>query len=183
MDHRAIGLIETTSVARGIQSADEMLKSASVELIMARPACPGKYLAMVAGDVGAVQSAVDSGKAVTGEFLVDSFVIASVHPAVFPALTACTIIDRIQSLGIIETYSVAASIIAADECVKSADVSLIEIRCATGLAGKSFVTLTGDVGSVNAAVEAGLGAVADSSLVLSHVVIPSPSPELLGRLT
>lgn len=182
MDHRAIGLIETTSVARGVQSADEMLKSASVDLLMARPACPGKYLAMVAGDVGAVQNAVDAGKRVTGEFLVDSFVIAAVHPAVFPALTACTVIARLQALGIIETYSVAAAIIAADECVKSADVDLIEVRCATGLAGKSFLTINGDVGSVNAAVEAGLGAIADTSLILSHVVIPSPSPELMGSI-
>ena len=182
MEYRAIGLIETNSVAKGIQAADEMLKSASVELIMARPACPGKYLAMIAGDVGAVQNAVDAGKQASGEFIVDSFVIPIVHPEVFPALSACSQVVELRALGIIETYSVAAAIMAADEAVKSASVDLMEIRCATGLAGKSFVTLTGDVGSVNAAIEAGLGAISDSGLVMSHVVIPSPSPELRGSL-
>lgn len=183
MDYRAIGLIESNSVAKGVQAADEMLKSASVELIMARPACPGKYLAMVAGEIGAVSSSVEAGKRVVEEFLVDTFTIANVHPDVFPALTGCTIIDRRGSVGIIETYSVAGAIVAADEAVKSADVDLIEVRCATGLAGKSYLTVTGDVGSVNAAIDAGVGSLADAGLVLAQVVIPNPAPELMGAIT
>lgn len=182
MEHRAIGFVETTSVARGIHAADEMLKAASVELLLARPCCPGKYLVMIAGSVGAVQSAVDCGVRVTDEFLVDSFTIGSVHPAVFDAIAACTAIEKPQALGIIETYSAAAAIMAADGAVKSADVELIEVRLATGLAGKSFVTMTGDVGSVSAAVEAALGALSERGMVLSHVVIPSPSPELWASI-
>ena len=61
MDFKAIGLIELNSVAKGIHSADEMIKAASVELIMARPVCPGRYLALIAGDVGSVQNSVDVG--------------------------------------------------------------------------------------------------------------------------
>lgn len=182
MEHRSIGLMETTSVAKGVESADEMVKAASVDLIMARAACPGKYLAMVAGEVGAVQNAMEAGKRVVGEFLVDTFVIPNVHPAVFPALSALTRIREPGSLGIIETFSVASAIMAADAAVKEAEVELIEVRCATGLAGKSFLMLTGDVGSVNSAIEAGLEAVSDSGLILSHVVIPSPSEELFGCL-
>jgi len=182
MEHRSIGLIETTSVAKGVESADEMIKAASVELIMARPACPGKYLAMVSGEVGAVQNSVDAGRRVAGEFLVDTFVIPNVHPAVFPALSALTQIRELNALGIIETFSVASAIMAADAAVKEAEVELIEVRCATGLAGKSFLMLTGDVGSVDSAVQAGLEAVRDSGLILSHVIIPSPSPELFGCL-
>lgn len=182
MEHRAIGFLETTSVARGIQAADEMLKAASVELLMARPCCPGKYLVMIAGNVGAVQNAVDCGVRVTDEFLVDSFTIGSVHPAIFNAIAACTPIETRRALGIIETYSAAAAIVAADGAVKAADIELIEIRLAAGLAGKSFLTMTGDVGSVDAAVEAGLRALSEHGMVLSHVVIPSPSPELWASI-
>ena len=66
MEFRAIGLIELNSVAQGILVADEMLKASDVDLIMARSACPGRYLAMVAGDVGAVQNAVEVGRQAGG---------------------------------------------------------------------------------------------------------------------
>ena len=183
MEFKAIGLVELNSVAKGIHCADEMIKAASVELIMARPVCPGRYLALIAGDVGSVQNAVDVGREIAGEFLVDSFMIPNVHPSVFPALSCSTQILDIRALGIIETYSAASCILAADAAVKAAAVEIIEIRCATGLAGKSYVTLTGDVGSVQAAVESGLGALEDQGLIQSHVVIPSLSRELYPNLT
>lgn len=182
MELNAIGLIEIDSIARGVECADDMLKAANVELLMARAVCPGRYLAMIAGDVGAVQNSVDVGRKTAGEFIVDTFVIPNVHSKIFPALSCTTKITAIISLGIIETYSVASCITAADAAAKAAHVELIEIRCATGLAGKSFVTLTGDIGSVNAAVDAGIAAIEAGGLIHSHVVIPSPSKDLHKRL-
>jgi microcompartment protein CcmL/EutN len=182
MEYKAIGLLETNSVAKGVECADDMIKAAEVVLLMARSACPGRYMVMIAGDVAAVEDAVDAGKEMAGEFLVDTFVIPNVHPAVFPALSCSTEITQIEALGIIETYTVASCITAADAAVKAGDVDLIEIRCATGLAGKSFVTLTGDVASVNAAVEAGVAQIQDEGLIQSHVVIPSLSKELYSSL-
>ena len=75
-------------------------------------------------------------------------------------------------------FPVVSSIMAADAAVKDADVDIIEIRCATGLGGKSFLYLTGDVASVNSAVEAGIDTLEGSGLILSHVVIPYPSEEI-----
>lgn len=182
MEYKAIGLVELNSVAKGIESADEMIKAAEVELLMARSACPGRYLAMIAGDVGAVDDSIGVGKRVAGEFLVDTFVIPNVHPSVFPALSCATSIPELDALGVIETYSSASCIMAADAAAKAGDVELIEIRCATGLAGKSFVTMTGDVDSVNASVSAGIEALEDEGLIMSYVVIPSPSKELYASL-
>ncbi len=182
MEIKSIGLLETNSVAKGLECADEMIKTSDVELLTARTTCPGRYMVMIAGDVAAVDNAVDVGKNVAGEFLVDKFVIANVHGSVFPALSCSSTIGEIGALGIIETYTVASCIIAADAAAKSADVELIEIRCATGLAGKSFVTLTGDVGSVRAAVDAGVGELEKEGLIQSHVVIPSLSRELRASL-
>jgi len=97
-------------------------------------------------------------------------------------LSCVTPMPLINALGIIETFSTVSCIVAADAAAKAGDVELIEIRCATGLAGKSYVTLTGDVGSVNAAVDAGVAEVAEEGMIQSHVVIPSPSKELFSRL-
>jgi len=182
MELKSIGLLETNSVAKGVESADEMLKTADVDLIMARTTCPGRYMVMISGEVAAVQNSVDVGKDVAGEFLVDTFVIANVHADLFPALNCASQVVEIESLGIIETYTVASCITAADAAAKSAAVQLIEIRCATGLAGKSFVTMTGDVGSVRAAVDAGVGELEGEGMIQSYVVIPSPSKELYASL-
>jgi microcompartment protein CcmL/EutN len=180
MELKAIGMIELNSIAKGVQAGDEMLKASDVDLVMAQPICAGKYMVLVSGDVDSVERASEVGKEVAGEFLVDDFVIPNVHTSIFPALTATTRIREIDSLGVIETFSVASSIMAADAAVKAADVDIIEIRCATGLGGKSFLYLTGDVSSVNSAVEAGIDVLRGTGLILSHVVIPSPSPEI-GR--
>jgi microcompartment protein CcmL/EutN len=175
MELNAIGMIELNSIAKGVEAGDEMLKTADVDLIMAQPICAGKYMVLVSGDVDSVERAREVGKEVAGEFLVDDFVIPNVHSSVFPALTATTRIHDIDSLGVIETFSVASSIMAADAAVKAADVDIIEIRCATGLGGKSFLYLTGDVASMNSAVQAGIEILQNTGLILSYVIIPSPS--------
>ncbi len=182
MEYRAIGLLELNSVARGIECGDAMVKASEVELIMARSTCPGKYLVMIAGDVGSVQNSVEVGREVAGEFLVDRFVIPNVHPSVFPALACSTSVPQINALGVIETYSVASSIIAADGAVKAADISLIEVRCATGLAGKSYVSFTGDVGSVRSAVDAALALIQEEGMIQCYAVIPSLARELHSSL-
>jgi len=178
MELKAIGMVELNSIAKGVESGDEMLKTAEVDLVIAQPICAGKYMVLISGDVDAVEDAVAVGKEIAGEFLVDDFVIPNVHPSVFPALTATTRIKEIDSLGIIETFSVASAVMAADAGVKAAAVDIIEIRCATGLGGKSFLYLTGDVDSVHAAVEAGIAILEGSGLILSHVVIPSPTKDI-----
>ncbi len=175
MKMQAIGLVEFNSIAKGIEAADAMVKTAMVDLLAANPICPGKYMALVSGDVAAVQSAVKAGVKVGAQAVVDDFIIPNVHPGVFPAITSTGEIPELQALGIIETFTVASLIITADACAKAAEVDLIEIRLGSGIGGKSFVTLTGDVAAVKAAVEAGSAMAADNGLLVEKVVIPSPS--------
>ena len=52
----AIGLIETSSIARGYEIQDAMLKAADVTLMVARTICSGKYMIVVAGEVSAETS-------------------------------------------------------------------------------------------------------------------------------
>ncbi len=182
MNLRTIGSVELTSIAVGIHVADEMVKSANVDLIIARPTCPGRYLIMVCGDTGSVVTAVDVGKEIGRDMVIDWFVLPSVHPSIIPALNGAAMIQDISALGVIETYTTASCIIAADAAAKSGQVDIIEIRSAAGLGGKAFVTMTGDVGSVEASVAAGVEGVGDSGPVASHVVIASPSQELKKKL-
>ncbi|HWR42192.1 BMC domain-containing protein [Sporomusa sp.] len=175
---RAIGLLEIKNITKGILVADTMLKAANVELIMSQPLCPGKYVVMVGGDVGAVQSAVRSGKGVGTENIVDEFVLPNIHPDVFQALSGCTEVKQIKSLGVIESYSVASAIIAADTAAKAAAVQLLEVRLARGMGGKAVVSMSGEVGAVTAAVRAGSNAIQDSGFLVDQLVIPAPHHSL-----
>ena len=179
MEYNAIGLLEYSSIAKGIGSADAMIKAAKVELVISRTICSGKYMNLVAGDVQAVKSAVAAGEAYGQEAVIDHFVIPNVHPDVFPAMSGSTQVTKLDALGIIESFSVASLIEGADAAAKAAEVKLIEIRLAMALGGKAFVTLTGQVGAVEAAVAAGAEVVSRAGMLVNTVVIPSPRPELL----
>ena len=52
----SLGLLETNSIARGVEAGDAMLKAADVTLIKAGPVCPGKYTVLIYGEVAAVAS-------------------------------------------------------------------------------------------------------------------------------
>ncbi|MFZ5945690.1 MAG: BMC domain-containing protein [Bacillota bacterium] len=175
---QAIGLVEFSSIAKGIEGADAMLKSAQVDLLEAKPICPGKYIVLICGDVAAVQNAVDTGKAVGEDMVIDDFLLPNVHPQVIQAISLATVINEIKALGIIETFSIASLIVAADAAAKAGDVDLIEIRIGMGIGGKSFVTLTGDVSSVKSSVEAGTALASEKGMLVNMVVIPSPHTNL-----
>lgn len=179
---RAVGCIELNSIAVGMHVADEMTKAARVELVVARPSCPGRYLVIVSGDTGAVRSSVDTGLEIGAEMVVDWFVLPNVHADVFPALNGTALRTGINALGVIETATTASCILAADAAAKAGLVDLLEIRTAAGLGGKAFVVMTGDVGSVQSSVRAGVAGVGDAGPVLSHVVIPSPSEDFKALL-
>ena len=72
--------------------------------------------------------------------------------------------------------------VCADAAVKAADVDLVDVRLGTGIGGKSFVIVTGEVAAVRAAIEAGVHTPPAEGMVISSVVIPSPHPELLESL-
>ena len=182
MANNSLGLIELSSIAAGYQVADSMLKAANVSLVLARSICSGKYMVMVRGEVGAVEASVSSGRSAGNFAVIDSFVIPNLHESVFPAIAGNTKIEALQALGVLESFSVASLIEGADAAVKSAAVTLIEIRLAMALGGKAFVTLTGDVAAVQSAIDSGAAVVGAKGLLVNRVVIPSPRPELLNEM-
>ncbi|KZL90661.1 BMC domain-containing protein [Clostridium magnum] len=179
---RTIGLIELNSIARGIQVADEMIKSAEVELLLAKTVCPGKYIILVTGNVGAVQAAISHGEAAGREAVVNKLLVPNVHPQVIPAINAASNVEKLRDLGVLEFFSIASAIVAADAAAKSANVELIEVRLGVGIGGKAFITLTGDISSVNNAVTVGANTALESGLLVNKAVISAPSKELLQSL-
>ncbi len=182
MAKNSIGLIELGSIASGMEVADAMLKAADVELVLARSICSGKYMVMVRGEVAAVSASVEAGTHAGSFSVIDTFTIPNVHESIFPAISGTTKVEKLEALGVIEAFSVAALIEGADVAVKSANVKLIEVRLAMALGGKAFATLTGSVAAVRSAVENGAHAIGKKGLLVNKVVIPQPRPELLNEM-
>ena len=182
MARNSVGLIELSSIAAGFEVCDAMLKTADVDLILARTICSGKYMVLVRGDVAAVRSSVDAGSCAGDFSVIDTFVIPNLDESIFPAISGTTKIEALEALGIIESFSVASLIEGADAAVKAANVKLIEIRLAMALGGKAFVSLTGSVADVRSAVEAGAALIAAKGLLVNKVVIPQPRGELLNEM-
>jgi microcompartment protein CcmL/EutN len=179
---RAIGAIELSSIGIGYQVQDALLKAASVELLIARTICSGKYLIIFTGSVSDCESALSAATAEGGEAVIDQVFIPSVHESVFPALGQSVILEAgsTDAIGVVETFSGASIIAAADAAAKAARVRLFRIHVAMALGGKGFCLLTGTVADVRAAVSAGAAEAKSRGLLVSEVVIPSPSKELFA---
>ena len=178
MNDKSVGLIELSSIAAGFSVADSALKAGNVKLMLSRSICSGKYMILIAGDTASVESAIATASECAAGCLIDHIVIPSLHPDVLNAIGRTTPAEPTGALGIFESFNVATLIKAADAAAKTADVTLLEVRLAMALGGKAFCTLTGDVASVQAAVDAGRAVIAEAGVLVNAVVIPRPHPDV-----
>lgn len=177
----ALALIDFSSIAAGIEAADAMVKRAPIDVIRAGTVQPGRYLVLIGGTVADVQESLGAGRSTAGESVLDHVFLPSVHPEVVDAMGGARVPAATDSVGIVETTTVAAAIRAADAGVKGAEVRLLEIRMADGLGGKGIVLYSGLVADVEAAVAAGCD-VLHPGLLFRRVVIPQLHPEMWDNL-
>lgn len=177
---KACGAIELSSIGIGYKVQDEMLKSASVDLLIARTICSGKYLIVIGGNVSSVESAIQTAVEIGDDAVIDHLLVANAHEAVFPAMSQSIVLspEQIGALGIIETFSGVSALVAADVAGKAARVTLFRLHIAMALGGKGLLLMTGSVANVTAAVEAASDAIRERGLLVSEVVIPRPDPAL-----
>lgn len=176
--NKALAMIEYQTVSAGMAAADTVVKTAEVEIIEAQTVCPGKYIMLFSGDISAVSACVDAVKSNFGEKLIDSFVLGNPHESVIPAIYAAGETHGAKALGVLETYSAASIIVAADAAAKTSMVDLIELRIARGMCGKSYMLLTGEVAAVSAAIETAKDAAGGSGMFLDSTVIANPDQKL-----
>lgn len=173
----AIAMLETNSIAKGIEASDAMCKMAQVELVKTAIVARGKYTILIKGPVGDVESALRAGANMAGKTLVDQFILRNVHQQVLDSLEKRVPVAALDAYGIIETKEAIAAVRAADAAAKAAKVHLIETKAVVG-GGKGYVSMTGEVGAVRTAIGAGIAVVPEGMLV-SHVIIAQPDTQLL----
>jgi microcompartment protein CcmL/EutN len=177
----SIAMLETASIAKGIEATDAMLKRAAVDLLLTLIVPRGKYLVVVGGAVADVEASLRAGLEVAAATVVDHFQIQNVHPQLPAAIQGRVKVPSIEAVGVIETKEVASAILAGDAAAKAAEVTLIEARNQPG--AKGMVVLTGDVAAVRAAVAAGVATIKKEGMLVAEVVIPRAHDALRASLT
>ena len=179
---KAIGMIEFKTTATGVTAADAMVKTSDVEIVEAQTVCPGKYSAIITGDLSAVKAAVDAAVTTYEDKCIDSFVLGNPHESLFPAMYGTTVIEDISALGILETYDAVSIIEAADQAAKTAIVDVIELRIAKGMCGKSYMMITGEVSAVEASIQRAKELVAEKGMYLDSSVIAHPDRRMIDSI-
>ncbi len=178
----ALGVVELSSVARGLVVADAMVKKAPVELVFARPVSSGKFVVLVSGAVADVDEAMACAIETAQAALVDRLMLPQAADGVVAALRRhAPHAGAADAVGIFETFSVASALLAADAAAKAAAVEVAELRLADGLGGKAYFVVAGPQADVEAALLAAEH-VTPTGMQLARELIPRPHEDLLKHL-
>lgn len=178
----AIAVLEFDSIAVGTRAADAMVKKAPINTFRVGTVQPGKYIVLVGGSVAAVDESRREGLLVGGDRVTDDIFLPDVHPQVFAAVGGQRQDNAGDALGILETSAIPTNVAAADKAVKTAEVTIVEIRLGDGLGGKGITLLTGLVHDVEAAVAAGVTIATRPGVTEYHTIVPIQHGELRERI-
>jgi microcompartment protein CcmL/EutN len=184
-ERNSIGIIELASIYKGFEVQDAVLKSANVTKLIARTICSGKYLIMIRGGVSDVESALDTAKKTGGFAIINAIIIPRVDSRIFPAIVGSTTLDSdepIEGMLVIETFSVASAIKAADFAIKEADIDIMRLHIAMAVGGKGFVVITGSMDALKSAVQPAIEYIKEDGMLSGYSLIRHPHKELLKEL-
>jgi microcompartment protein CcmL/EutN len=194
-DIEALGILEVSTIHEGFGLVDAMAKEAPVEVLSASPIPPGRFLIVIGGRVGEVESSWRRGLALCADPH-DQLFLAEVAPAVLAAARAggksfaaseaafledAPFEDSIESLGLFETSTVAACFDSADRSVKGAQVALTSLHIARGIAGKSFGLVHGRQDMVEAALALAEERGRAHDAWIGSTLIARPDPAVAAR--
>ena len=202
----ALGFIETPFFGITAVVADVAVKSAKVRLLGIETTGNENLMIRLAGDVAAVQSALDAGEQRAEEMGAKAVVKCIANPdaalvglidfpntlnplyggrdqflpADFPKNQNKIMSAKQEALGILETQGLTAILEATDAMLKSANVTLVGKE----KIGAAYVTVIvkGDVAAVTAAVDAGAKAVGQLGKLIAAHVIARPHEDLVALL-
>jgi microcompartment protein CcmL/EutN len=178
----SLALLELDSIARGYRVVDALVKEAPVAVKHANLVEPGKFLILFGGGVGETLAAFEVGVRVAKDTLHDSLHLPLVEPRIWSGLHGATGAGEIDTLGIVESRSIASTLAACDASLKMAAVDLVGLRVAVGLGGRGYFVVSGLQHDVEAAVTTGEHVLTARSKLHRVELVANPHPEFLAHL-
>jgi microcompartment protein CcmL/EutN len=181
-------MIEISDLAAGYASLDALVKEAPVVVVGAGTVQQGHWLVAFAGDVHPVELSFARAIHRAGPTILDAVLLPDAEPRILPALSTGKIrppsaqrgaIAEGDALGVVQTSTSPTLLRSIDAALKGANVGLVELRAAEGLAGRALALLWGAQPDVEAAIELAIGAFARGRPEgCSTVVIPNADREI-----
>jgi len=182
---QALGMLETVGFTTLVEAGDAMVKAADVALLAWDRVGGGLVTVFCEGDVAAVKAALDAGAASAARVgqVHSVHAIPRPHEDLSKALPSRRSAEggdaggTVRALGLVETRGATGVIEASDAMCKTASVDIVKLQ----EIGGSYVTVmvSGDVGSVMAAVQAGAEAAGRVGELVSQHAIPRPANEIV----
>jgi microcompartment protein CcmL/EutN len=167
----ALALLELESIARGFVVADVLLKKANVTISISEAVSPGKYLIVFSGPVAEVEESFRAGIETGQGLVIDSLFLPQVSPGIVEGLKGSFASRKPdESLGFVETNSVASALKSLDASLKGAQVKLISLMLAKGIGGKGFFSIGGAQHDVEEALEFATACLERNLLVAAEIV-------------
>lgn len=180
--HDALALVELDSVARGYRALDAMVKKSPVDVIEANLVEPGRFLILFAGGVAEVEESFEEALFVGDEAVVDRLMLPFAHPDILPGLAGRLDTTEPDTVAVIESRTVASTLMACDRALKDAQVALAGLRITPALGGRGYFVVHGVQHDVEAAVEVGRATLEAREALHRVEIIPRPHPEFLAHL-
>jgi len=181
--HPAIAVVEFSDIPAGMYATDAMLKKAPIAFVKCGTITRGRFLTLVGGSTASVDESLREGLAQGGPSVLDSIMLADVHPRVYEAILGWRRPGTSGALAIVETDSVAANVRAAEAALKGTPVEIIEIRLAdAGLSGKGVSVYQGDLSDIEAAIEIATRYVQQAGVGLRYRIISAPHEGLVKQI-
>ncbi|MGK5089885.1 BMC domain-containing protein [Bdellovibrionota bacterium FG-2] len=183
----ALAFIEFSSISRGLYLTDTVLKKAPVQVIASQPVSSGKHVLLFAGDVASVEAAYHAALELADGTVVREILIPGVHEQLAPFLDSIwTFQPKLipanpeESLGVVESTTLAGAIVSADRALKTARVQLCRMRLGQGIGGKAYYVLMGRQEAIEAALEAAKQSLEGLESFCRVDMIPRPQEEALA---
>lgn len=179
--NKSLGSIEFRSIGKGIEVADSMTKKASVEILMLKTICPGKFLVILSGHEDEVKESIDYGLDLANGYIIDSFIINAVHEDIIQGFKNKYGEYSKGAIGIVETINVCSGIYALDKTLKGSNVKLAKLQPAFGIGGKLVYIVAGEVSDVEYGMNIARESLKEKKIV-NISVIPSPDKLIISKL-
>ena len=166
----SIGLFEFYSISDGLKMTDIILKSSNVQIHKNEIICPGKYTLLVKGELKAVSNAVTRAKSENMITMLKAELISDISNKVFEAINRNVVLEKADSVGVLETKNYVISLVLADLMIKSANITIQKIPDRLGIFGKGLIIYSGSTSEVSSAHYSALASKVADNIISSNII-------------
>ncbi len=166
----SIGLFEFYSISDGLKMTDIVLKSSNVQIHRNEIICPGKYALLVKGELKAVSNAVTRARDENMVTMLKAELISDISNKVFEAINRNVVLEKADSVGVVETKNYVMSLVLADLMVKNANITIQKIPDRLGVVGKGLIIYSGSTSEVTSAHNSAISSKFADNIMSSNII-------------